>query len=375
MNNTYRQAVIAVVLGTRPEAIKMIPVINELRKIDSVKTITISTGQHREMLTPILDKFRIGIDYEMDLMTPDQSLYGLSAAVIKSFEKALSNCRPSLLLVQGDTTTAFLGALCAFYGKIPVGHVEAGLRTNNKYSPFPEEINRRLITQIADLNFAPTESNRLNLLNEGVKPQSIFVTGNTGIDMLLLALEIKNNFEFSNIDLTGKRLVLVTTHRRESFGKAMENIFRALCDLAEKYPDIVIVYPLHLNPNVLAPAHKILDNVKNIHLTQPVDYLDFVNLMKRACLILTDSGGIQEEAPMLGTPVLVLRNETERTEVVTSGNARIAGTSRERIVGEASLILDNTQKLRGLPNKTCPYWKGNAAALIVKQVVDYLKLI
>jgi UDP-N-acetylglucosamine 2-epimerase (non-hydrolysing) len=372
MDNTDRKAVIAVVLGTRPEAIKMIPVINELRKIDSVKTVTISTGQHREMLMPILDKFRIGIDCEMDLMTPDQSLYGLSAAAIKSFEKVLSNCRPSLVLVQGDTTTAFLGALCAFYGKIPVGHVEAGLRTNNKYSPFPEEINRRLITQIADLNFAPTESNRQNLLNEGVKPQSIFVTGNTGIDMLLLALEIKNTFEFSNIDLTGKRLVLVTTHRRESFGKAMENIFRALCDLAEKYPDIIIVYPLHLNPNVLAPAHKILDNVKNIHLTQPVDYFDFVNLMKRACLILTDSGGIQEEAPMLGTPVLVLRNETERTEAVSLGNACIAGTSREKIVGEASLILDNTQKR---PDKTCPYWKGNAATLIVKQVVDYLKLI
>ena len=364
---------IAVVFGTRPEAVKMVPVIKELQKSDSFAVITISTGQHREMLKPILERFNISVDHEMDLMEPNQSLYRLSSKAIAAFEDVLRKCSPRLLLVQGDTTTAFLGALCAFYGKISVGHVEAGLRTDDKYFPFPEEINRRLITTVSDLNFAPTEGNKQNLLREGARPESIFVTGNTGIDTLVLASQIDHPFSLSKIGLSGKRLVLITIHRRESFGITMEGIFRAFRDLAEKYNDIELVYPVHLNPHVRKPAHDILGNVPNIHLIAPMEYFDFVQAMKRAYLILTDSGGIQEEAPTLGVPVLVLRNETERPEAVEAGTVRLVGTSREAIVAESSKILDDPKERLKLTQATNPYGDGNAAPRIVGHIMKFLK--
>jgi UDP-N-acetylglucosamine 2-epimerase (non-hydrolysing) len=364
---------IAVVFGTRPEAVKMVPIIKELQKSEILSPITISTGQHREMLKPILERFEISVDHEMDLMEPNQSLYRLSSKAIAAFEEVLRNYKPDLLLVQGDTTTAFLGALCAFYGKIPVGHVEAGLRTDNKYFPFPEEINRRLITAVSDLNFAPTEGNRQNLLREGIKPETIFVTGNTGIDTLVLASRMDHAFAFPAIELTNKRLVLITIHRRESFGETMEGMFLAFRDLAEKYQDVELIYPVHLNPNVRKPAHDILGNVPNIHLMEPMAYFDFVQAMKRAYLILTDSGGIQEEAPTLGVPVLVLRNETERPEAVEAGTVRLVGTSREAIVAESSKILDDSKERLKLTRATNPYGDGKAASRIVGHIGDFFK--
>jgi len=365
---------VAVVLGTRPEAIKMVPIIKELQNHGSLTPVTISTGQHKEMLKPILERFEIPVDFEMNLMEPNQSLYRLSSKAIAAFENVLRQCRPELLLVQGDTTTAFLGALCAFYAKIPVGHVEAGLRTDNKYFPFPEEVNRRLITTVSDLNFAPTEGNKQNLLREGIKPETIFVTGNTGIDTLVLSSRMDLHFSLSKIDLIGKKLVLITIHRRESFGDTMEGMFLAFRDLAQKYPDIEVVYPVHLNPNVRKPAHAILGNVSNIHLMEPMEYFDFVQAMKRAYLILTDSGGVQEEAPTLGIPVLVLRNETERPEAVDAGTVRLIGTNRDNIVREASKILDSHTERLKLTQAANPYGDGKAAQRIVTHIADFLKI-
>lgn len=365
---------IAVVFGTRPEAVKMIPVIKYLKKQENIDTITISTGQHKQMLTQILDRFSITVDYEMDLMEPNQTLFRLSSKAISAFEKVISESTPSMLLVQGDTTTAFIGALCAFYSKIPVGHIEAGLRTSNKYFPFPEEINRRLITTCADLNFAPTEGNRQNLLKEGIPSDTIFVTGNTVIDTLLLTVKQDHVFPLPEIDLTGKRLILVTAHRRESFGQPMLEIFSALKEIALAYSDVEIVYPVHLNPNVKVPALQMLGGISNIHLIEPLDYFDFVSVMKLAYLILTDSGGVQEEAPSLGIPVLVLRNETERPEAVEAGTVRLVGTKSENIIKESRVILDSTEEHKRLSMAQNPYGDGKAAERITAHILKYFNL-
>lgn len=366
--------VVAVVFGTRPEAIKMVPVIRALKARPEVDTVVVSTGQHKQMLAQMLDRFQVTVDYEMDLMEPDQTLYRLSSKAIAAFEDVIKASRPSLMLVQGDTTTAFLGALCAFYGKIPVGHVEAGLRTNDKYFPFPEEINRRLITAVADLNFCPTEGNRRNLVREGVAEGSLHVTGNTGIDALLLAAGIEHPFPLPDLDLRGRRMILVTAHRRESFGEPMVQIFRAIRELAGAYPDAEVVYPVHLNPKVQQPAREILGGLRNVRLCAPMDYFDFVQLMKRAHLILTDSGGVQEEAPTLGVPVLVLRNETERPEAVEAGTVRLAGTRYEDIVREARLVMDNPAERARLGAASNPYGDGKAAPRIAEAVVRHLRI-
>lgn len=362
--------IISVIFGTRPEAIKMVPVIKALQKRRLyVDTVVISTGQHRSMLDQILERFGVVVDHDMRLMEPDQSLYQLSARAIQGFEKIINLFRPSLLLVQGDTTTAFLGALCAFYAKIPIGHVEAGLRTDKKYFPFPEEINRKLISVCADLNFAATEGNRRNLIRENVPERSIFVTGNTVIDAVLMALKVKP----SCLSCTGKRLLLVTVHRRESFGTALAEMFQALRDIAIAYCDVEIVYPVHLNPNVRGPAYDILGSQKNIRLIEPLDYFDFVHLMKRAYLILTDSGGIQEEAPTLGVPVLVMRNETERSEAVHAGTVRLVGTDRNGIVSQTRLILDNPGERTTFISAINPYGDGQAAERIAYHLLRYFK--
>jgi UDP-N-acetylglucosamine 2-epimerase (non-hydrolysing) len=364
--------VVAVVFGTRPEAIKMVPVIRALKARTEIRTVTVSTGQHKQMLAQMLQRFDVGVDHEMDLMEPNQTLYRLSSKAIAAFEAVIGEARPDMLLVQGDTTTAFLGALCAFYGKIPVGHVEAGLRTNDKYNPFPEEVNRRLITAVADLNFCPTGGNRDNLRREGIPEETLFVTGNTGIDTLLLAAALEHPFPLPKLDLAGKRMVLVTAHRRESFGGPMLQIFGAIRQLAEAYPDVEVVYPVHLNPNVQQPAREILGGIRNVTLCEPMDYFDFVQLMKRAHLILTDSGGVQEEAPTLGAPVLVLRNETERPEAVAAGTVRLAGTRREDIVREARRILDDPAERDKLRRASNPYGDGQAAPRIAEAVVRRL---
>jgi UDP-N-acetylglucosamine 2-epimerase len=364
---------VAVVFGTRPEAVKMVPVIRALQAEPGLDVTVISTGQHKQMLAQILDKFRIRVDHELDLMEPNQSLYRLSSKAIAAFEKVFQSSRPDLLLVQGDTTTAFLGALCAFYGKIPVGHVEAGLRTHDKYFPFPEEINRRLITACADFNFCPTEGNRANLLREGVPESSLHVTGNTGIDTLLLASSLEQDFPVPDLDLNGKRMILVTVHRRESFGEPMLQIFAAIRDLARAYADVEIVYPVHLNPNVQQPAREILGGLRNVRLVAPMDYFDFIHMMKKSYLILTDSGGVQEEAPTLGVPVLVLRNETERPEAVHAGTVRLVGTRREDIVRNSRLLLDNPEERAKLCSAANPYGDGNAAPRIVRKISEYFK--
>lgn len=365
--------VVAVVFGTRPEAVKMVPVVKELQNQTEMAPIVISTGQHRQMLEQILSRFAVVVDYEMNLMEPNQSLYRLSSKAIASFEQVLGSCKPDLLLVQGDTTTAFLGALCAFYAKIPVGHVEAGLRTDSKYSPFPEEINRRLITVCADLNFAPTTGNRNRLLKEGIRPESIFVTGNTGIDALLMSIRDPHPFPFPDLITAAKRLILITVHRRESFGAPMTGIFSAIADIARKYADCELVYPVHFNPNVRGPAFEMLGSLSNVHLIDPMDYFDFVQLMKSAFLILTDSGGIQEEAPTLGVPILVLRNETERPEAVEAGAVKLVGTDRATIVRETGLMLDNKEEREKLLRASNPYGDGHAAERIVAHIRDFFR--
>ena len=371
---TESRPVVAVIFGTRPEAIKLVPVARELQlHADSLKTVVISTGQHREMLDQVIGPFNIRVDHDMSLMEPGQSLYKLSSKTILAFENVLKTFKPDFLLVQGDTTTAFIGAFAAGYAKIPVGHVEAGLRTNNKYFPFPEEINRRLISVMADLHFAPTDGSRQNLIREGIPDDRIFVTGNTAIDTLLAALDLKRKVLARLPAFDSKRLVLVTVHRREVFGEAMRGIFCALQDLANAVPDLLIYFPVHLNPNVRRPAQEILGNSPNIILAEPLDYFDFVHVMSRADLILTDSGGIQEEAPTLGKSVLVLRGQTERPEGLATGLVQLVGTERRSIVESAlrALKSDTRMKQGGGIN---PYGDGKAAARIVKEILHFLGL-
>ena len=349
----------------------MIPVLQALKAEEAVRTVVVSTGQHREMLDQILGPFQVQVDHDMCLMEPGQTLYGLSSSAISAFEAVLVDYRPKFVLVQGDTTTAMLGGLCAFYGRIAVGHVEAGLRTGNKQFPFPEEVNRRLLSVLADLHFAPTEANRRALHAEGVAEDRIFVTGNTVIDTLQMARRME--LPPLPVELEGRRLVLVTAHRRESFGEPLREIFAALRELADTYRDVTIVYPVHLNPNVQQPATELLGGVSNVHLCGPVDYFTFVHLMSRAELILTDSGGVQEEAPSLGVPVMVLRNETERVEAVSAGTVRLVGTQRADIVSQACLLLDDADERRRMSAATNPYGDGCAGERIAKHVMAWIR--
>lgn len=363
---TTQKPIVAVVFGTRPEAIKMAPVVLALKRHPGLNVRVISTGQHRQMLEPILKRFDIPVDVEMDLMEPNQSLFRLSSKALAAFEAAFTDVRPDFVLVQGDTTTAYLGALAAFYARIPVGHVEAGLRTDNKYFPFPEEINRRMISVCADWHYCPTESNRENLLRENTPEDKILVTGNTGVDALLLTVGDARHAAPATDE--GKRTVLVTLHRRESFGSTMEGVFATIRDLALAYPDTEWVYPVHLNPNVQEPARRILGDVANVRLIAPMGYFEFALLMKRAYMILTDSGGVQEEAPTLGVPVLVLRNETERPEAVRTGVVKLVGTKPEDIKREATRLLDDAEERHRMGRAGNPYGDGKASDRIVTQI-------
>lgn len=356
---------VMVVVGTRPEAIKLAPVILELQKRPRWKTIVVATAQHRQMLDQVLEIFRIQPNIDLNLMEPDQTLFDITGKAIHAFELVLEKTRPDVVLVQGDTTTAFVGALAGFYHKIPVGHVEAGLRTGNKYFPFPEEMNRKLVTAIADFHFAPTPRNRENLLREGVPSSQIVVTGNTVIDALLLV--VQQEVDISNLGLPPhERMILITAHRRENFGKPLESICMAIGDLARFYPRDLFVYPVHLNQNVQKPVRKLLDKIPNVVLLPPLDYLTFSHLLAKSYLVLTDSGGIQEEAPSLGKPVLVLRNETERPEAVEAGTVRVVGPNRERIVQEAGELLENPKAYETMARATNPYGDGKASIRIVE---------
>ncbi len=357
------------VIGTRPEAIKMAPVIKELEKYPGeIQSVVCATAQHREMLDQVLDIFDIQPDYDLDVMLPGQTLSQLTANILIRLDQVVAQERPDWVLVQGDTTTVMVASLVAYYHRVRLGHVEAGLRTDDKWQPYPEEINRRLTDVLADLYFAPTESNKQNLLHEGVPDEAIAVTGNTIIDALLMMVrQLRQEEDHSQQWLrNGQRLILVTAHRRENFGQPLIHICRALAEIAGRYPSTVqLVYPVHPNPNVLGPVHEMLSGIPNITLTEPLDYYDFVRLMSDAYLILTDSGGLQEEAPSLSVPVLVLREITERPEGVAAGAVKVIGTSCQRIVEETTVLLDDGEAYERMAQAVNPYGDGRASQRIV----------
>jgi UDP-N-acetylglucosamine 2-epimerase (non-hydrolysing) len=360
------------VFGTRPEAIKMAPVVLELQKYpERIRARVCVTAQHREMLDQVLEWFQVEPDYDLDLMQPDQGLAGFASRALVAVSKVLREVRPDVVLVQGDTTTVMMAALAALYQRIPVGHVEAGLRTRNRYNPFPEEINRRMTGVLATYHFAPTERAAAALRAEQVPEENVFVTGNTVVDALLMTVQRPVDLEL-DLSLDGRRLILVTAHRRESFGAPFESLCLALRDLAERNADVEVVYPVHLNPNVRGPVGRILAQQPRVHLLEPLRYEQFAHLMAQAYLILTDSGGIQEEAPVLGKPTLVMRETTERPEAIEAGTARLVGTDRHRIVAEAERLLHNEGAYRTMAQAGSPFGDGRAAERIVNILLSRL---
>jgi UDP-N-acetylglucosamine 2-epimerase (hydrolysing) len=364
------------VVGTRPEAIKMAPVYNALkaRPLD-FQPLLVATAQHRRMLDQIFKVFELVPDLDLNLMQPGQQLADLTAKVLTSFTPIIREVKPDVLMVQGDTTTVLAASLAAFYENVPIGHVEAGLRTYDFSAPWPEEMNRRLVDAISQWCFAPTAIARENLLREGISPQKIFVTGNTVIDALLMAIEKVRAQPpmipgFDLAQLNGGRLILVTGHRRESFGPQFKEICLGLRDLADRFPEVSLVYPVHLNPQVQQPVRAILGGHQHIHLIDPIDYLAFVHLMTQSHFIITDSGGIQEEAPALGKPVLITRKTTERPEGVTAGNARLVGTSRECLVAEATRLLEDSAHYAAMSQNTNPYGDGQSSRRIIEVLLS-----
>lgn len=363
---------IMTVFGTRPEAIKMAPLVKELAKKDVIESLVCVTAQHRQMLDQVLDIFKIKPDYDLNIMQDRQTLIDITARAIEGLYEVFQNTKPDMVLVHGDTTTTFAASLAAFYAKVKVGHVEAGLRTYDKYSPYPEEMNRKLTGAIADLHFAPTIANKENLLKENVDEKSIFVTGNTVIDAL--SSTVLSEYKFSDPFLNGynfdeNRVILVTAHRRENIGQPLNDICTALRKLCDDIPDISVIYPVHLNPVVRETANRILGEHERIHLIDPLNVQDMHNLMNKSTLIMTDSGGLQEEAPSLGKPVLVLRNETERPEAVKAGTVCLAGTDRDNIISLAFKLLDSTDEYNKMAKAVNPYGDGNASERIVKALL------
>lgn len=361
------------VFGTRPEAIKMAPVVLELQKHpDAIRPVVAVTAQHREMLDQVLHLFHIHPDYDLDIMAAGQTLFDITSRAMNGLDEVLAQEQPDIVLVHGDTTTTFAGALAAYYHQIAVGHVEAGLRTGNKYSPFPEEMNRKLTGAIADLHFAPTDTSEANLRKENVPSERIFVTGNTVIDALHQT--VRDDFEFENfflhdLDFTGKRMILVTTHRRENLGAPMRHVYKALKQLTEEFEDVEIVFPVHKNPKVREVVNEELGGLEKVHLIDPLDYEPFANLMHRSHLILTDSGGVQEEAPALGKPVLVLRDTTERPEAVAAGTVKLIGTERDRVYEEAKRLLTDQKEYDRMAGSCNPYGDGKASERIVQGIL------
>lgn len=381
---------VMLVFGTRPEAIKMAPLVKEFQKHpQKFRTVVCVTGQHRQMLDQVLQLFEITPDYDLNIMKQGQDLYDVTARVLTGMRDVLSEVRPDTVLVHGDTTTSTAAALAAFYQQIPVGHVEAGLRTHNIYSPWPEEMNRQITGRIATYNFAPTTLSKANLLREAVSEKSITVTGNTVIDALYwvvnkikedkaLNSELEQQLAEAGYDVTrlagGKKLVLITGHRRENFGDGFINMCTAIKDLTQKYPDVDFVYPMHLNPNVRKPIHAVfgenLDNRGNMFFIEPLEYLSFVYLMEKSNIVLTDSGGIQEEAPGLGKPVLVMRDTTERPEALEAGTVKLVGTDYNKIMSEVSLLLDDATHYDTMSKAVNPYGDGLASGRIVEKLLN-----
>ena len=382
-----RKTKILFIFGTRPEAIKIVPLTRAFESYNSKFEVRVCvTAQHREMLDQVLTFFDIKPDYDLNLMKENQTLFDITSNGLNGVEEVLDNYSPDFIFVQGDTTTAFVGALSGFYRKIKVVHIEAGLRSGNKYSPYPEETNRALIDHIANYHFAPTQKARQNLFSEGIK-ENVYVVGNTSVDALFWVLDIIKNNKieekrisdyFSNIipnfgGMLNSKIILVTAHRRESFGEGFINICKALREIAKRDKDINIIYPVHLNPNVREPVYKSLKGIKNIHLIKPLNYPHLVWLMNKSYLILTDSGGIQEEAPSLGKPVLVMRNVTERTEGIKVGTAKLVKTDKSRIIEETENLLYNENEYREMAKVANPYGDGKAAEKIVKVILQEIK--
>jgi UDP-N-acetylglucosamine 2-epimerase (non-hydrolysing) len=366
---------IAVIFGTRPDTIKLAPIILALKAEKTrFRVVTIATAQHRQMLDQVLTVFRIRPDHDLNIMKPRQTLAEITRNTIVGLDRVLEQERPDMVLVQGDTTTTFVGGLAAFYRGIPVGHVEAGLRTNDKSNPFPEEINRRLTTAVTDMHFAPTSTARRALLKEHVDPASVFVTGNSVIDALGISVRTKYRFslpELNKVTARGGRIVLITMHRRENLGEPMKGAAKAIRRLAMMHPEMEMMFPVHLNPAVREVAYSVLGGIGNVHLIPPLDYLDFVNLMARSFLIITDSGGVQEEAPALGKPVLVLRKVTERPEAVAFGTVKLVGLNEEKIFRAAERLITDPAAYRKMATSTNPYGDGRAAERTVGVIKRY----
>ncbi|HRY12512.1 MAG TPA: UDP-N-acetylglucosamine 2-epimerase (non-hydrolyzing) [Syntrophomonadaceae bacterium] len=364
---------VMVVFGTRPEAIKMAPVIKELRKVTDIETVVVVTAQHREMLDQVLQLFGIVPDYDLDLMKEKQDLYSITTGVLTGLKEVMQREKPDLVLVHGDTTTTFAAALAAFYEMIPVGHVEAGLRTRNKYSPYPEEMNRSLTGRLAELHFAPTDVSRENLLAESVASFKIWVTGNTVIDALMETVREGYQFDDSlqGIDFN-RRIILVTTHRRENWGNHMRDIYAALLQLVEEFEDVEVVFPVHRNPTVKDLAEEMLGGRERIHLLDPLEYEAFANLMNASYIVMTDSGGLQEEAPSLGKPVLVLRDTTERPEAIQAGTVQLVGTVQNNVYKAARRLLLDRSQYDKMAQAINPYGDGKAAIRIVRVITDFL---
>lgn len=362
------------VFGTRPEAIKMAPLVKSLDNDERFESIVCVTAQHREMLDSVLEIFDIKPQYDLNIMAHGQTIIDISNKVLKGVDEVIKKTEPHVVLVHGDTSTTLNGALAAFYNKVPVGHVEAGLRSYDIYSPFPEEANRKLTGVITNLHFAPTKTNESNLCLEGVNKEDIYITGNTVIDALLSV--VNENYVFQDktlnrIDFKNKKVILLTTHRRENWGKPMENIFESMIELIENNEEVEVIFPMHKNPSIRELAHKYFDNYKEkVHLIEPLEYVEFTNLMAKVYLIMTDSGGIQEEAPALGKPVMVLRTETERPEAVKAGTVKLAGIEKEVIVNIANELINNEESYKVMAQSTNPYGDGKACDRILEIIEE-----
>ena len=370
---------LALIFGTRPETIKMFPIISEMKKYpEFIDYKILLSGQHREMLDQMLTAFHIQSDYDLKIMKKDQSLSQIFSKSVNGIEKILTKERPDMVLVQGDTTTTFAGAVAAFFQKIKIAHIEAGLRTNNKYYPFPEEMNRHLTSVLADLHFAPTEKSCMNLLSEGTSREKIFISGNTVIDALFSV--VKKNYSFKeealkNKDLFKNKIILITMHRRENWGKPLKNICQALIRILEDNPDTYVIFPMHKNPRIREAVNNILKNKKRMILLDTLDYKDMINLISKSSIILTDSGGVQEEAPSLGKPILVLRNETERPEALAAGVVKLVGTNGDKIVEKVNELLTNKDKYLEMVKNINPYGDGKASERIIKKILNHFNLI
>lgn len=357
------------IFGTRPEAIKMAPLVKELEKRDEIESIVCVTAQHREMLDQVLETFNIKPDYDLNIMKQGQTLSDITSRALLGLEEVIKECKPDIVLVHGDTTTTFAGALAAFYNQVSIGHVEAGLRTNNKYSPFPEEMNRQMVDCMSDMLFAPTELSKNNLLNENIEEEKIYVTGNTAIDAM--STTVKEDYHHNELDWIkdNERLILLTSHRRENLGEPMRNIFKAVKRIVDEFDDVKVIYPIHKNPKVREIANEVFGNTGRVKLIEPLEVFDFHNFQNKSYIILTDSGGIQEEAPSLGKPVLVLRDTTERPEGIKAGTLKLVGTDEMTIYKEAKRLLTDLKEYEKMSKASNPYGDGHASEKIADAII------